>query len=118
MKPTTLAKIGTEWRVQNVLNSFNCVLDVGELGHCNFCRDQWGQTESSCCEFSTANEHSTAFVPSVTIPKVPSAPINNLVVSNPAEDLRALCRVLITSPDGSTTVTFKNHSAFAVPLMM
>lgn len=28
--------------------------------------------------------------PSVTMPKVPSAPMNNLVVSQPAEDLRAL----------------------------
>lgn len=78
-------------------------------------------------------------LPSVIIPKVPSAPINNLVVSNPAEDLRARLRVLITSPEGSTTVylmepfspmrelggkmrhglrtMFKNHSALAVPYL-
>lgn len=43
-------------------------------------------------------------VASVTIPNVPSAPMNNLVVSNPALDFRARWRVLITSPEGSTTV--------------
>ena len=71
-------------------------------------------------------------VTSVMIPSVPSAPTNNFVVSNPAADLRARRRVLITSPDGRTTVcrefsvriargqqggltAFKNHSPFAVP---
>jgi hypothetical protein len=43
-------------------------------------------------------------LPSVTIPRVPSAPINSFVVSNPAADFRALLRVLITSPDGRTAV--------------
>ena len=38
------------------------------------------------------------------IPRVPSAPMNNLVVSKPAEDLRARWRVLMTSPEGRTTV--------------
>ena len=38
------------------------------------------------------------------MPNVPSAPMKSLVVSNPADDLRALRRVLITSPDGRTTV--------------
>lgn len=42
--------------------------------------------------------------PSVTIPNVPSAPINNLVVSNPAADFLARLRVLITLPLGRTTV--------------
>ena len=42
--------------------------------------------------------------PSVIIPSVPSAPMNSFVVSNPADDLRDRRRVLITSPDGSTTV--------------
>ena len=42
--------------------------------------------------------------PSVIIPRVPSAPINNLVASNPADDLRDLRRVLMTSPEGKTTV--------------
>jgi hypothetical protein len=40
----------------------------------------------------------------VTIPSVPSAPMNNFVKSNPAEDLCARERVLITSPEGRTTV--------------
>lgn len=74
--------------------------------------------------------------PSVTMPSVPSAPMNILVRSNPADDLRALRRVLMTLPFGSTTVytigqkmssrmfrdegrightTFRNHSLFAVP---
>jgi hypothetical protein len=44
------------------------------------------------------------YLPLVIIPRVPSAPMNNFVVSNPAEDFRDLLRVLITSPDGSTTV--------------
>lgn len=44
------------------------------------------------------------FLPSVTIPRVPSAPMKSFVVSNPAEDLRARLRVLMTSPDGRTTV--------------
>ena len=38
------------------------------------------------------------------IPRVPSAPMKSLVVSNPADDLRDLRRVLITSPEGKTTV--------------
>ena len=75
-------------------------------------------------------------LPSVTIPNVPSAPTNNLVVSNPALDFlhsqkhepsclsnilfspkthRARFRVLMTSPLGRTTVIFRNHSALAVP---
>jgi hypothetical protein len=45
-----------------------------------------------------------AIKPSVTIPRLPSAPMNNLVVSNPAEDFLALLRVFITSPEGRTTV--------------
>jgi len=47
-----------------------------------------------------ASEH----LPSVTIPNVPSAPTNSLVKSNPAADLRDLRLVLITSPEGKTTV--------------
>jgi hypothetical protein len=43
-------------------------------------------------------------IPSVTIPSVPSAPINSFVVSKPAEDLRERRRVLMTSPEGRTTV--------------
>ncbi len=43
-------------------------------------------------------------LPSVTIPNVPSAPINNLVVSNPAADFLARLRVLMTLPLGRTTV--------------
>jgi hypothetical protein len=70
-------------------------------------------------------------VTSVTMPRVPSAPINSFVVSNPADDLRERRLVLITSPDGRTTVysktqhsllvgrerltAFRNHSLFAVP---
>ena len=46
-------------------------------------------------------------VTSVTMPSVPSAPMNNFVVSNPADDLRERRRVLITSPDGRTTVCRK-----------
>jgi len=42
--------------------------------------------------------------PSVTIPSVPSAPMNSFVKSGPAADLRALERVLMISPFGSTTV--------------
>ena len=44
------------------------------------------------------------YIPSVTIPKVPSAPMNSLVRSNPADDLRERLLVLMTSPEGSTTV--------------
>ena len=73
--------------------------------------------------------------PSVTMPNVPSAPMNILVRSNPADDLRALRRVLMTLPFGRTTActtkrhqyaslrmkmmiertTLRNHSLFAVP---
>ena len=38
------------------------------------------------------------------MPSVPSAPMNSLVTSQPADDLRERRRVLITSPFGSTTV--------------
>lgn len=41
--------------------------------------------------------------------------MNNFVVSKPTADFLARLRVLITLPFGSTTVTFKNHSARAVP---
>src|SRR6266702_1866730 len=48
---------------------------------------------------------------SVTMPSVPSAPTNSIVVSNPADDLRERRLVLITSPDGRTTVYTKaQHS--------
>lgn len=43
-------------------------------------------------------------VPSVTMPSVPSAPMNSLVVSKPAADFLALLRVLMASPFGRTTV--------------
>jgi len=43
-------------------------------------------------------------VNSVTMPRVPSAPMNSFVVSNPADDLRDRRLVLITSPEGRTTV--------------
>lgn len=69
----------------------------------------------------------------MTMPNVPSAPMNSFVMSNPADDLRERCRVLITSPFGKTTVcttfrntiyarlallvrtAFRNHSLLAVP---
>lgn len=72
-------------------------------------------------------------LPSVTTPKVPSAPIKSLVVSKPAADFLARLRVLMISPLGSTTVLgaaltknyqgngfeiltrLRNHSALAVP---
>jgi hypothetical protein len=38
------------------------------------------------------------------MPRVPSAPMNSLVVSNPADDLRDRRLVFITSPEGRTTV--------------
>ena len=41
---------------------------------------------------------------SVMMPRVPSAPMNSLVVSNPADDLRDRRLVFITSPEGRTTV--------------
>ena len=50
------------------------------------------------------NNGASLNVASVTIPSVPSAPMNSFVVSNPALDFRALWRVLITSPEGNTTV--------------
>ena len=53
---------------------------------------------------SAENKEENIRLPSVTITRVPSAPMNNLVVSKPAEDLRALLRVLITEPSGRTTV--------------
>ncbi len=44
--------------------------------------------------------------PSVTTPNVPSAPMNNFVVSNPAEDFLDRLLVFMTSPEGNTTVYF------------
>lgn len=38
------------------------------------------------------------------IPSVPSAPMNSLSVSNPAEHFRERRRVLMTSPEGKTIV--------------
>ena len=70
------------------------------------------------------------------MPSVPSAPINNFVVSNPADDFLARRRVLMTCPEGRTTVydekgsakvyqhellnsptRLRNHSALAVPYL-
>lgn len=44
----------------------------------------------------------------MTMPRVPSAPMNNLVKSNPAADFRALWRVFMISPSGRTTVCKKD----------
>jgi hypothetical protein len=49
-------------------------------------------------------------VNSVIMPSVPSAPMNNFVVSNPADDLRDRRLVLITSPEGRTTVCSRTFS--------
>jgi hypothetical protein len=38
------------------------------------------------------------------MPRVPSEPMNNFVVSKPVADFLALLRVLITFPEGRTTV--------------
>ena len=48
-------------------------------------------------------------VTSVMMPRVPSAPMNNFVVSNPADDLRDRRLVFMTSPEGRTTVYRKQH---------
>jgi hypothetical protein len=42
--------------------------------------------------------------PSVTIPSVPSLPMNILVISKPTDDFRERRLVLITFPEGNTTV--------------
>src|SRR5690606_41410646 len=46
----------------------------------------------------------------VTIPKVPSDPINNCVKFYPDENLRVLAPVHIISPEGKTTCKFKIYS--------
>lgn len=53
---------------------------------------------------SLIDRHIRMFLPSVIIPSVPSAPINSLVMSNPAADLRDRLLVLMTLPDGRTMV--------------
>lgn len=58
----------------------------------------------SRCQVGYHNFLNDTSLPSVTMPRVPSAPMNSFVVSNPADDLRDLRRVLMTSPDGRTTV--------------
>jgi hypothetical protein len=49
-------------------------------------------------------------VPSVIIPKVPSAPMKSLVKSGPTEDFFARDRVVMTEPSAVTTVTFNTFS--------
>jgi len=57
-----------------------------------------------CLSGNTCWAKGEVIKPSVMIPRVPSAPVNNFVVSQPADDFRDRRRVLITSPDGRTTV--------------
>jgi len=78
---------------------------VRELNNGNRSRQDRGQADRHCTFVSLeryAKEQSN--IPSVTIPSVPSAPMKSLVVSNPAEDFLDLRRVLMTSPEGRTTV--------------
>lgn len=55
--------------------------------------------------------------PELTIPRVPSAPMNKFVRSGPAELFLALDRVVMTSPEGSTAVKDKKQPCLAVPYL-
>jgi hypothetical protein len=98
-------KVHAMWRAQDFLHSTNSVLHIAELCHCNFGGKNRSQPQRHCkglcSEISFCCSGNT---PSVTTPRVPSAPMKSLVVSNPADDFLALLRVLITCPSGRTTV--------------
>lgn len=107
--------IGT---VQNFLDCADCMLDVNKLCHRYFGRDHGSQTKC-CCRVNSARQYTTCRaneIPSVTIPKVPSAPMKSLVVSKPVADFLARLRVFITSPEGNTAVLYsvnKNNKGCA-----
>ena len=93
------------WRVQNLLHGAHGMLDVrelshGDLGGNDWCKPQSRWFASSACSLSPVG----CPVPSVTIPRLPSAPMTSFVISMPADDLRARRRVLMTLPFGRTTV--------------
>ena len=79
---------------QHFLDSVNSASNVGELGHCNLV---WYGRSQAQCRFggylATTLHSERTNIPSVTIPSVPSAPMNNFVVSKPADDFRARLRV-------------------------
>src|SRR5882762_3225128 len=88
------------------LNRCRCgCSDIRELYNGYICWKHWGQPYSDWTNSYVISALTTIQnVPSVIMPSVPSAPINSLVVSNPADDFLDLRRVLITSPEGRTTV--------------
>ena len=81
-------------RPQHFLDSANSPSNIGELGHSDLVRHDRCQAQ---CRFGShlartlRSERTNA--PSVTIPSVPSAPMNKFVVSKPADDFRARLRV-------------------------
>ena len=95
------------WCVKNLLNGADCMLYVRELSHSHLRRDDRSKSQGSWKiqeKLEDAMEFRNSTLPSVTIPRVPSAPMNSFVVSKPAEDFLALLRVLMTLPLGRTTV--------------
>lgn len=99
--------MGPVWGVEDFLDRVNGMLDIGKLGHGNSSGNDGCEAEGCLVHalsvwFVVHEQHSC--LPSVTMPNVPSAPMNSFVVSIPADDFLALCRVLMTFPFGNTTV--------------
>lgn len=103
-----LTDSSTDTRVQDVPRGFCGCTDIWKRhnGHCG--REERGQSDGYCPESVRSYRDDTmptmGTIPSVMIPRVPSAPMKSLVVSNPAEDFLDLRRVFMTSPEGNTTV--------------
>lgn len=76
--------------IENFLDSADCHLDIRKLCHCDFRRNARREAKCGCFFLARNAAGAQKILPSVTMPKVPSAPMKSLVVSNPADDLRAL----------------------------
>jgi len=93
-------------RVHNFDDSLSRMFDAGELHNGDICGEERGESDSGYIRnlVSRVKKNHGESIPSVMIPRVPSAPMNSLVTSKPADDFLDLWRVLIISPLGRTTV--------------
>lgn len=97
-----LTNVRTVWRVEDFLDGTDGAFDVGKLCHGYLGGQE--RSEPNChwiigIELSVSHKRynrKQEYMPSVTMPNVPSAPIKSFVVSKPAADFLARLLVLTT----------------------